>query len=326
MTPIDYDSDGVIAKIYPPVRAVASDGKRPLSELAPAKEQTTTNQVIVNGTPTVPANLLRVEIRRDDFDRRAGKDVKYDPPTALFFQIVNWWLERLRVVSNAAYLRPLMEAEPHRIEYLNDDGTPVPNEMPEKYRQRFGKQHRLDVTAIDVDLWNRIKALGPKYEPPRYQTLILDAYAVLPDVGSAIVLAATALETVIGPVLEVLAQREGGKFEKLWNWVSDRNAYWQEPSLADLFGDILAISSGKSLADDNALWEAFKNLKEARNNFVHEGHAMIGDRSVTSERAAKLIEKADAIIKWMAQMLPEEMRPQEPSKHYEIQGEFFLTF
>jgi hypothetical protein len=181
MRPIDYHADGVTAKIYPPVRAVASDGKRPLTELRPAENQAPTTEVTLNGAPTIPCNLLRIEIIRADFDRRVAKDTKKeDPPTALFFQIANWWLERLRVLANAAYLRPLMEAEPWIVEYLNDDGTQLPNEMPVKYRQRFGKQHKLSVTAVDIDLWNRLRDLGAEYTPPRYQSLILDAYASYP--------------------------------------------------------------------------------------------------------------------------------------------------
>jgi hypothetical protein len=132
---------------------------------------------------------------------------------------------------------------------------------------------------------------------------------------------------VIQPALSGLAKREGGKFELLWQWISDRGArYWQEPSLADLFSDILRIAAGKSLEDEKLLWEAFKNLKEARNKFVHEGVAMIGGRAITSDQAAKLIEKADAIVRWVAQMLPDDVKPLQTNKQYEIQGEFLLTF
>jgi hypothetical protein len=43
---------------------------------------------------------------------------------------------------------------------------------------------------------------------------------------------------------------------------------------------------------DLRLWEAFKNLRAARNSFVHEGVARIGQEPVTKVVAAQLIGRA----------------------------------
>ena len=51
-----------------------------------------------------------------------------------------------------------------------------------------------------------------------------------------------------------------------------------------------------------------KNLKEARNNFVHKGRAEIGDKPVTADVASRLVQTTKDIIRWTEKLIPEEGR------------------
>jgi hypothetical protein len=65
------------------------------------------------------------------------------------------------------------------------------------------------------------------------------------------------------------------------------------------------ILTGHSLKEDSQLWESFQNLKSARNKFVHEGVARIGETIVTEAKAMELVNRVNDIIKWVRRCLPE---------------------
>jgi hypothetical protein len=130
---------------------------------------------------------------------------------------------------------------------------------------------------------------------------LLDAFALLPDVGPAVVLANTALEVRINQVLDETVPSTGVG-PALWAWITDRERFWQEPSTADRFDVLLRALTSRSLADEPDLWKAFKNLRAARNSFVHAGELRIGKRatqSVTVEMAQDLLMKAQRILDWL---------------------------
>jgi hypothetical protein len=89
------------------------------------------------------------------------------------------------------------------------------------------------------------------------------------------VLASTALETRISAALDELVQLVGLNAE-LWEWINHRSQFWMEPSTGDQFGILLKTLTGRSLKDDGILWEAFQNIRTARNSFAHEGVAILG--------------------------------------------------
>jgi hypothetical protein len=68
------------------------------------------------------------------------------------------------------------------------------------------------------------------------------------------------------------------------------------------------VPCGRSLKEDNGLWEAFKNLKKARNSFVHEGQAMLGKQALLATEAAGLIDRADQMLAKIRDWLPEHLR------------------
>jgi len=94
----------------------------------------------------------------------------------------------------------------------------------------------------------------------------------------------------------------------LWTWINDRGDYRKEPSVLDQYDTLLKVFTGRSLRDEAELWEALRNIKDARNSFVHEGKAMIGKRDVSLADARALLAKAERIVQWVELFLPETAR------------------
>jgi hypothetical protein len=94
---------------------------------------------------------------------------------------------------------------------------------------------------------------------------------LLPEVGPALVLAVTALETLISATLNQLAS-SANLPSGLWEWINNRGDYRKEPSVEEQFDVLLRVLAGKSLRNQSDLWRGFKDLKEARNSFVHNRH------------------------------------------------------
>ena len=142
--------------------------------------------------------------------------------------------------------------------------------------------------------------------------MVLDAFALLPDVGPAITLANIALEVRIAQVLGELVPATGAA-PALWSWITDRQQYWQNPSVKDQFDVLLRALSLTSLRDDAELWKAFEQLRQARNSFVHTGQARVGPKRglvVTPAKAAELLESALRIMDWMDQLPVQSRGPQ----------------
>ena len=120
-------------------------------------------------------------------------------------------------------------------------------------------------------------------------------------------MAAAALEVLIEVALSCLASiNEMPK--GLWEWINNRGDYRKEPSEEEKYDNLLYILANKSLKAEQPLWEAFKNIKSARNSFLHEGKLVIGKEDLTIEKSIMLISKAKEIAVWIEQLLPIEKR------------------
>ena len=163
--------------------------------------------------------------------------------------------------------------------------------------------------ALSPALWTAAaEQLPPDFEPPAWQSLLLDAAKLLPEVGSPLVLAYTAIEVRIATALDYLA--DAGAFDRgLWEWLKSRGGdFRKEPSVAEQLSDLMQALGGRSLKNDVRLWEGYQNLRKARNSFVHEGRAVIGDKAVSKTRALELIGLATEIVDWIEAALPEAQR------------------
>jgi hypothetical protein len=78
--------------------------------------------------------------------------------------------------------------------------------------------------------------------------------------------------------------------------------------------------SGRSLRRKRrSLWEAFKKIKHARNKFVHEGIAKIGNSILTADDAAPLLHRVNEIVSTVREWIPEELR--WPSQQVKVEVE-----
>ena len=282
--------------VYPPVKT-----DRPAAGDIP-------DEVQINEAPAFIANGLRIDFHKDTFDRTAG--VVSDPPMALVQRTVDSFVMRLRYVTRAAHIRPLRWPwVSWRLRYLNDDQSELPEEEG-LVRGRGTMGFHLSLIAVGTEVWDFVHSLPPDYAPPAWDALRLDAIDAIPDTGTALVLAATCLEVLIAHTLDALAARSELP-EQLWQWLNHRGDWLREPSTEEQFDALLKLFTEHSLKEDLALWEAFKNLKSARNSFVHEGVARVGGKALSGEDALKLLGKANEIIASLRQWLPDDLKWRE---------------
>jgi hypothetical protein len=79
---------------------------------------------------------------------------------------------------------------------------------------------------------------------------------------------------------------------------------------------LLETLGERSLKDNPRLWEAFQHLRTARNEYVHNGVAQIGDEIITPDRVWTLLDRAREILDWIEDQLPpEERRPRCEVQH-----------
>jgi hypothetical protein len=261
-------------------------------------------------------NVLQIDFLRETFERNI--EAPLDPPYTLAVEVANRFLAQLRMLTRRSYLKPLKPDEVQwRMSYLTDDGEP----LPEAQGLRLGEYGRsISWRPLLLDgAWSVLPALPPDYTPPLWDVLLLDADALPPEIGPALVAANTALETFITWALDELAALASVPTD-LWQWVNDRPDWRQEPSVSERFDELLRITTGKSLKEEKQLWEGFQQLRSVRNSFAHEGQSLVGrkkgkrgkrgqpGRTVTLQEAQQMIGHANAIITWVEAFLPEEKR------------------
>jgi len=284
--------------------------------LEAANASQASDTVLIDGVQTIPADLLQIDYQRAEFDRHKftegplGTDPRelirshVDPRLDGVLRTANSWLTRLRVVSRAGPYRAVdLETTYILISYLNDDGSDL-TQAPDLYRRIGWTPRKWTTLAMDSRVWDAAASLGWEFKPLSAQLLLLDAFALLPDVGPALTLANIALEVRIAQVLDESVP-SSGVGPALWSWINDRQRYWQNPSVNDQFDALLRALSSRSLRDEKQLWTGFKQLRQARNTFVHSGEARLGKNlgtPVTPAKAAHLLETAMKILGWLDQL------------------------
>lgn len=284
--------DGYEMLIYPPKRSDKSkNGGAP-------------DEIRINDMPAFQADVLHIDFHKDSFDRRIENAC--DPAEPLINSVINFFLSRLRFVTRASQIRLLdFPRVSWQLRYLNDDESEV-ERTEGLVRGRFGRRISISWVALNKDVWEAVHKLPSDYVPPHWDSLLLDAEAALPEIGPCLVLAATALEVFIAQILNQLA---GGSSipPELWTWINEREWPLKRPSTEEEFDGLLRILAGRSLKEEEVLWEALTNLKKARNSFVHEGTARIGANIVTEDDTRKLIKQARDIVAFVKQHLPKDL-------------------
>jgi hypothetical protein len=187
----------------------------------------------------------------------------------------------------------------------------------------MGRNMRFSFVAQTPEIFEQIHTLDPDWEPPRWHDLLLDAEGALPKVGTAVVLAATALEVLIADTLEALAKKSPVP-PALWEWINKRGDWMKDPSTDEQFDFLLKFFVGHSLVDEKDLWPSYKNLRTARNTFVHEGAATLTKNKVPVDaaKAAELAGKAREITAKIREWLPPEMQWPDFPQNTNVSFEF----
>ena len=317
----ELDRDGYHIKVYAPYQAATSiavllSRTVPVSDvlhnLHPVDPYVLDEGITIDGEPTIPANSIQVDVFKPDFDRHIptqGDQGANDPPVEMLFEVVNSLIHRLRSVSRAPTIHPLNQHDScWRIEFLTDSGESL---LPEdgKWRSRIGATFSFSMSGLTEQVWQTAMSLPENFRTKEWETLLLDAEALLPNIVPALVLAAAAIETFIESALNALAPTDRLPVE-LWTFINNRGDYRKEPSVSEQFDQLLHALSGHSLKERPELWEAFKNLRDARNALMHDGTLAIGGRPVTKDQAYGFIGRAKEIVNWIEALLPSaERRP-----------------
>jgi hypothetical protein len=320
LQPHEFTYSGYRVTVYPPLQVALPPGaleasfpilsEDVLEQLVSVNPPEVNHSIRINGVPTIRANMLQIDFHKNEFfrsrqDPQAGADE--DPPSHLIFELVNTTLSSLRSITQASHIKSLNpESTLWRLDYLTDDLEEL-QPTSDKIHRRVSANFRWQICGVNREVWDKVRIKLPAYRPPNWETLILDAESLLPDVGPSLVLAATALETLISVTLDHLTA-ESDLPKKLWQWINNRGDYRKEPSVEEQFDVLLKVLTNKSLKEESQLWEGFKNLKTARNSFVHDGKAAIGGREVTKDQAYSLVGRAREIADWLEALLPSDWR------------------
>jgi hypothetical protein len=302
-------------RIFPPHQSTADrsilDIESPVplqvlaDQLGPADPQEKSSAVSVQDAPGIPTDVLQIDFIAEQFDRSPNAD---DPPLELGFAIANETLSRLRTLGRAPRIRAVHPNDSvAQFEFLNDDGSQL-EPAPPLVRTKAGAPMHFEVTVLPSVVWHGMWQLPDGFAASAWDTLFLDAKASLPEVGPSLVLAYAALESRITDALDVLAGTTGLD-NGLWTWINSRgDDYAKQPSIAERFDALARALSGKSLKDEPRLWEAFQNVRAARNGYAHAGKAEIGRKEVSRDQATELIGRVGGILEWVDALLPIEHR------------------
>lgn len=315
---IEYEEGGYRIKVFPPYQANAGQSeiqllnpqsmRETLEKLSPVTQPAIVPTVTINGRPVYQANALQIVIQKDTFDRRTVLDRNdYDPAPQFIFKVANSFLAKLRSVGQGIDVKVLDEHNTTwRLEYLNDAEEELPHD-PNLFRATFGYSFQWRYTLLNKDIMAKVASLPKNYEMQTWETLILDAEALLPDVRASVVLAFSALETLIAVAMDYFVTTSPIPPE-LWKWINKRDFWLKEPSVEEQYTILLKILTNKSLKDDATLWQAFVDLRKARNSIAHTGKPILNRRAINSVHAGQLVGGAKKIINWIEQLLPENMR------------------
>ncbi len=288
----EYEMEGYGIRFYPPKRSER------------ANSHTNAENITINEVNAFNADVLCIDFYKESFERAENSD--HDPPLDLIKIVANDFLSRLRYVANAAHVKLIeFPNTSWSLSYLNDDGTDLPEEKG-LMRWRGMRKFQFSFVALNKEIWEDIHKLEPHKPLPVWKSLLLDADSILPEIGPAVVLTFTALEVFISTILDELAE-SSELDDELWKWMNNRG-YLKDPSIEERYDFLCSHFLGKSIKENNDLWESFKHLRKARNSFAHDGVAKLGGEPITEDKARGFIKRASEIIQFIKNELPEELR------------------
>lgn len=331
LLPYEFDYDEYKVKVYPPKQgntdysALDVHSQEPMFSIVNNLKENlivrANDAIKIFEQETINANLFQMDVwAKRDFNR--DKDNKTsDPPIETLFGLVDIHLGKLRTIGRLPHVRYLNNREDivWKVEYLNDDETVFKKDETKK-RKDFQSLIPLKLSPISKTAWEKACSLPNEYKPPLWDSLLLDALDLFPEVNASIVLVNAALESCINFSLDILA-KNSSLSDELWNWIKRDNNFVKQPSIKEKFDQMLLLVCGRSMRLEEAdLWNAFIDLRDARNSMVHRGKACIKrgtkkkmkEIEITPNIAFELISNASQIIEWIESLLPSEFKKPSP--------------
>ncbi len=314
LSPILYHDGETKITVHPPARAQVdltsgmspSMWNRMIQRIYPAQDQSPLDGITHGSGKVIECDLLTIDFVRASFDRRLLGREELDPTQEQIFREANRFMAICRLITQASFPLLSVESSPWCINYLDDSQQELAKD-PQLARGFCSSSFSITGPIVDIARWSVIGA-NIAVEPHHWESLLIQAGWYLPDIGPAIVAVQGVFESFIDWALKQLAAKSTIPNE-LWAWMNDRDGkFHQQPSLAERFDVLLKATAGKSLKDDPALWQEFMNLKKIRNAIAHGDRAMLGGKPVSPMDVRKLISKAQEIVRWVEQLLPEKAR------------------
>jgi hypothetical protein len=275
----------------------------------------------VDDKPWELCNALQIDFERDEpFDRRPEA---IDAFLAYCFDVLNGVLTRLRILVMSSFVRPVEVKDIiGRLAFLDENGDEFPLVGDrETLRAKAFKRTSGRVITLSPKVWAALQVLPQTFRPALWDVVLLDAFAILEnvgeqldttgmraDIGAALVLAHTAIEMRIDDALARLAG-PAGLSEEFWTWLSLRDHdIARQPSVEEKLGVLLKLLGGRSLKSDQDLWREYQRLRSSRNGFVHRGVLEYDHRPLTIDKADALLRTALCVLDFIESGLPEDQR------------------
>lgn len=260
--------------------------------------------VQMNGQYVKHANLLQVDFLRSEFNRESGADE--DPTRDIVESIVGNIVARLRYTIAAPTFREFRLLDTFwTVIYLNDDGGEL---LEEKglVRGRVHAPFKFTFTGIDAHSWAAVRNHSFEFQPFIWERLYLDAQFLLPEVGPALTLAISAIETATDEMIRDQLRHKPGEAEHLIS----------ANKLGQRLDRVAKTLTGSSLKDEPTLWNTFHTLRKARNAAAHEGTPIVDGITVNDQVALQMILAARPVLAWiesrMSSGLQSHREPHEP--------------
>lgn len=269
--------------------------------LTPVSEERVYPFVRMDGEFVKHANLLLLDFVRSEFNRAAGHAP--DPASEVIEAAVGNIVARLRYTIGAPPFREFRLMETFwTVRYFDDTGDELP-EVKGLVRGRVNAPFRFRFTGLDASSWSAVQNLSFDFQPHIWERLYLDAQFLLPEVGPALTLAISAIETAANQMIHDLLP---GKAEEAERLISAKK-------LGQRLDSVAKKLVGISLKEDGVLWEAFHRLRRARNAAAHEGTPLVDGTVVTDQVAQTMILAIRPVLDWLeARMLPAHRNHRDP--------------
>jgi hypothetical protein len=304
---------GETVAIYPPFQCPFEvrpdqDGNFNVNDiyrmLTPVQQERTYPFVRMDGQLVKHANLLQIDIIRRDFTREAGAPA--DPPNTFVEQLVMNVVARLRYTIGAPTFREFRLVEAFwTLRYLADDGSELA-EQKGLVRGRVHAPFKFQFTGLDGSSWTRVKSLPFTFRPHIWERLYLDALFLLPEVGPALTLAISAIETAADQMIE----------DRLRATPADAKKLIATNRLGQRLDRVAMQVAGVSLKDDSTLWSAFDRVRRGRNMAAHEGTPLLDGVPVTDVVAREMILAIRPVLDWIERLMSPQFQshrdPHEP--------------